>query len=70
MDIEYLLFLQRIRELFGGVLDTFMLKATALGEPTITFLLLAFIYWCEDKRMGQAVFRMPVPEWGFLSVGC
>ena len=55
MDIEYLLLLQKIRELLGGVLDTFMLKATALGESTITFLLLAFIYWCVDKRMGQVM---------------
>lgn len=55
MDIEYLLLLQKIRELFGGVLDTFMLKATVFGEPTITFLLLAFVYWCVDKRMGQTM---------------
>ncbi|MCM1231022.1 MAG: phosphatase PAP2 family protein [Ruminococcus flavefaciens] len=55
MDIEYLLFLQKIREAFGGVLDGFMLKATALGESTITFLLLAFVYWCVDKHAGQAM---------------
>lgn len=55
MDIEYLLFLQKVRELSGGVLDTFMLKATTLGESTATFLLLAFVYWCVDKRMGQVM---------------
>lgn len=55
MDIEYLLFLQKIRELLGGALDTFMLKATVLGEPTVTFLLLAFVYWCVDKRIGQVM---------------
>ena len=55
MDIEDLLLIQKIRELLGGVLDTFMLKATALGESTITFLLLAFVYWCVNKRMGQAM---------------
>ena len=52
MDIQYLLFLQNIREMFGGVLDSFMLKATELGEQTITFLVLAFIYWCVDKHTG------------------
>lgn len=52
MDIQYLLFLQNIREIFGGVLDSFMLKATELGEQTITFLVLAFIYWCVDKHTG------------------
>lgn len=55
MDIEYLLLLQKIREGLGGVLDSFMLRATALGESTITFLLLAFVYWCVDKHMGQAM---------------
>lgn len=55
MDIEYLLLLQKIRELFGGVLDSFMLKATALGESTVTYLLLAFVYWCVDKRIGQVM---------------
>ncbi|MDE7286155.1 MAG: phosphatase PAP2 family protein [Lachnospiraceae bacterium] len=29
-----------------------MLKVTELGEQTITFLLLSFIYWCVDKRTG------------------
>ena len=52
MDIQYLLFLQNIREMFGGVLDSFMLEATELGEQTITFLILAFIYWCVDKHAG------------------
>lgn len=52
MDIQYLLFLQTLREAFGGMFDSFMLKATELGEQTITFLLMAFIYWCVDKRAG------------------
>ena len=52
MDIQYLLFLQTLREAFGGMFDAFMLKATELGEQTITFLLMAFIYWCVDKRAG------------------
>lgn len=53
MDISYLLFLQKAREAFGGVFDTFMMQVTALGEGTATFLLLAVIYWCVDKRIGQ-----------------
>lgn len=52
MDIQYLLFLQSFRETFGGMFDLFMLKASELGEQTITFLLMAFIYWCVDKRAG------------------
>lgn len=53
MDIQYLLFLQKIREICGGVMDSFLLKITVLGEQTITFLLLAFVYWCVDKKAGQ-----------------
>lgn len=53
MDIQYLLFLQKIREICGGVMDSFLLKVTALGEQMVTFLLLAFIYWCVDKKAGQ-----------------
>ncbi|MDE7446786.1 MAG: hypothetical protein K2N15_13955 [Lachnospiraceae bacterium] len=29
-----------------------MIKATELGEQSITFLILAFIYWCVDKHTG------------------
>lgn len=53
MDISYLLFLQRAREAVGGVADGFFLRATSLGEGIITYLLLAFVYWCVDKRSGQ-----------------
>lgn len=51
--MEYLLFLQNCRESTGGILDTFMLRATAFGEQIITWLALAFIYWCLDKHAGQ-----------------
>ncbi len=53
MDIQYLLFLQKLRELSGGIFDSFMLDITKFGESVITFLLLAFVYWCIDKRSGQ-----------------
>lgn len=53
MDIQYLLFLQNCREATGGILDAFMLQATAFGEQIITWLALAFIYWCVDKHAGQ-----------------
>lgn len=53
MDISYLLFLQRLREAAGGVWDGFMLEVTSMAESVPTFLLLAGIYWCIDKRTGQ-----------------
>lgn len=53
MDLQYLLFLQNLRESAGGILNSFLMKITELGEQTVTFLLLAFIYWCLDKGAGQ-----------------
>ena len=53
MDIHYLLFLQHVRELFGNIFDSFFMRVTSMGESVITFLLLAFVYWCVDKRAGQ-----------------
>ena len=50
MDISYLLFLQRLREAAGGILDGFMLEITSMAESVPTFLLLSGIYWCMDKR--------------------
>jgi len=53
MDINYLLFLQSIREAVGGIFNSFMMQMTVLGEATAAFLLLAAVYWCLDKRSGQ-----------------
>ncbi len=53
MDISYLLFLQTVREMFGGVFDSLMLWWTSLGESAVTFTLLAGVYWCLDKQIGQ-----------------
>lgn len=53
MDITYLLFLQKIRLALSGVWDPFMLYVSRLGEGLLTYLLMAGIYWCIDKRCGQ-----------------
>lgn len=63
MDITYLLFLQKIRLAFGSVWDTFMLDVSRLGEGLLTFVLMAGIYWCIDKRCGQLM------GWN-VSLGC
>ncbi len=52
MKITYLLVLQYFREAFGGIFDGIMLEITSLGGQIWTFLLLAFVYWCMDKRAG------------------
>ncbi len=38
MDIEYLLFLQRLREATAGVLDDFFLQLSVFAEPFYTLL--------------------------------
>lgn len=63
MDITYLLFLQKIRLALGSVWDTFMLDVSRLGEGLLTFILMAGIYWCIDKRCGQLM------GWN-ISLGC
>lgn len=55
MGLTYLLLLQNIREAFGGVFDSYMLKITSFAESFPTFLLLAGVYWCVDKRAGQCM---------------
>lgn len=52
-SISYLLLLQTIRELFGGIFDGFMCQITVLAEGTVTFLVMAAVYWCIHKRTGQ-----------------
>lgn len=53
MHMTYLLFLQTIRELLGGIFDGFMCQITLLAETTFTFLFMAAVYWCVHKRTGQ-----------------
>lgn len=50
--MSYLLFLQHLREMCGGIFDNLMLQITSLADAFPTFLLLSFIYWCADKEMG------------------
>ncbi len=63
MDITYLLFVQKIRLALGSVWDVFVLEVSRLGEGLLTFVLLAGIYWCIDKRCGQLM------GWN-VSLGC
>ena len=50
--MEYLLYLQNLREATNDVLTPFFLLMTRLGEYLIPFSLFAVIYWCINKRIG------------------
>ncbi len=52
MDFQYLLLLQQLRELTGGVLDSLLLYITSFGEDLLLFLGAAGIYWSVDKAVG------------------
>lgn len=55
MDIEFLLFLQRLREVTGGIFDSLFLQLSVFGEPFYTMLLMSVVYWCIDKAIGTYV---------------
>lgn len=61
--MSYIFFLQMLREASDNVMTPFMLKVTTLGESLITYLLLAAVYWCVNKRAGQLM------AWN-VSIGC
>ena len=52
MDIEYLLFLQGVRELLSHVLGTFFMLVSDLANSAVLISIPCFIYWCFDKRRG------------------
>mgnify|MGYP000128093285 CR=1 FL=1 len=54
MGIDYLLFLQNIRESMPA-LASIMNAVTHLGGSTISVVLIAVIYWCISKRTGVRI---------------
>ena len=55
MDIEYLLFLQKLRETTAGVLDDMFVHFAVFAEPFYTLILMGILYWCVSKSMGVFV---------------
>ncbi len=51
--MDYLLFLQNLRQALGGFLDGFFLILSRLAESPVPYLFIAWIYWCENKNAGQ-----------------
>ena len=51
--MNYLLFLQNIRESVSGFVDLFFLIMSRFSETGITYLLMAMVYWCVDKHTGR-----------------
>ena len=56
MDIEYLLFLQNIRNALNGVLNGFFEFVTNIAVGYYIFLIPLIIYWTVDKKKGLFTF--------------
>ena len=52
-QIEYLLWLQNIRESLNGFFDPFFLAITNFGEYLISFAFLSLVYWSINKKAGE-----------------
>lgn len=55
LQIQYLLWLQHLREATGGIFDNFFLGVTWLGELMIPLAVISVIYWGINKRAGQLI---------------
>ena len=56
MDINYLLFLQNMRETLGSGIEIFMGTISAIDVHALIILIPGVLYWCLNKRDGQFVF--------------
>lgn len=64
MDIEYLLFLQGLRESLGGNFETFVSLITAIPKSPISAIIAGILFWCINRRAG--LFLMFVMSFGRL----
>ncbi len=55
IDLQYLLFLQNLREASGGILDGFFGILTNLAENTVFTAVAALFFWCLDKKTGVLI---------------
>lgn len=55
MDIQYLLFLQNIRESIGGVFDNFFSFITMIAVDYYIVIPALILFWAVDKRKGSQV---------------
>jgi hypothetical protein len=49
-QINFLVWLQNVRVLTGGILDKFFLSLTTFGELFLPTVIMCLVYWCVDTR--------------------
>ncbi len=55
MDIDYLLFLQNLRDASGTFLPEFFSAVSKLAVSTLPMLLICFVYWALDRQAGKRI---------------
>ena len=56
MDIQYLLWLQQLREATGGALNAFFLQISDLSYGVFIWMLACILFWAADKKTGAFLF--------------
>ncbi len=56
MDIQYLLFLQEVREAISGVFNDFFLQISDLSYGIFIWMLASIMFWAVDKKSGSFLF--------------
>jgi membrane-associated phospholipid phosphatase len=64
MDMEYLLFLQGLRESLGSNFETFVMLITEIPKSPISAIIPGILFWCVSRRAG--LFLMFVMSFGRL----
>ncbi len=64
MDIEYLLWLQNLRESLGGSAENFVTLITGIPKSPLSALIPGILFWCINKRAG--LFLLFVASFGRL----
>ena len=57
-QLDYLLYLQNLREMSGGIFDNAFLSLTKLGELLFPTMIMCIVYWCIDFRAGLYLFAV------------
>ena len=45
--------MQFLREITGGIFNSFFVTCSLFGETTIVIFIIAGLYWCLDKKLGE-----------------
>lgn len=55
MDIDYLLWLQGVRQSLGSGAESLLCLITTLGMPQYLLIVVATVYYCIDRRVGARI---------------